>query len=141
MLEYNDIPERDRKAKENLRRYAENHGLERRRTKPDGQRPDPETEDLSIDEGATDPVKSADITPEDLEALGPKNLSMDGGDDEDLKHRPYPVDFSGDDLDVPGSEDDDAAERIGSEDEENNLYSLGGDNHEAAEDENPDVVN
>lgn len=39
-------------------------------------------------------------------------------------------DFSGSDLDVPGSEQDDAQEEIGSEDEENNLYSLGGDNHD-----------
>jgi hypothetical protein len=36
-------------------------------------------------------------------------------------------DVSGDDLDVPGSELDDAQEDIGSEDEENNYYSLGGD--------------
>jgi hypothetical protein len=35
-----------------------------------------------------------------------------------------------DELDVPGSELDDAQEMIGSEDEENNFYSLGGDNHE-----------
>ncbi|PRD55800.1 hypothetical protein [Sphingobacterium gobiense] len=33
-------------------------------------------------------------------------------------------------LDVPGSELDDAEEEVGSEDEENNYYSLGGDNHE-----------
>ena len=33
------------------------------------------------------------------------------------------------DLDVPGSELDDEQENIGSEDEENNYYSLGGDNH------------
>jgi hypothetical protein len=33
------------------------------------------------------------------------------------------------DLDVPGAELDDAQEDIGSEDEENNYYSLGGDNH------------
>lgn len=32
-------------------------------------------------------------------------------------------------LDVPGSEDDDVQENIGSEDEENNYYSIGGDNH------------
>lgn len=38
-------------------------------------------------------------------------------------------DHSGNDLDVPGSELDDAQENIGSEDEENNLYSTGGDNH------------
>lgn len=41
------------------------------------------------------------------------------------------------DLDVPGSEMDDAAENIGEEDEENNYYSLGGDRHESQE-ENPD---
>ena len=32
-------------------------------------------------------------------------------------------------LDVPGAELDDAQENIGSEDEENNYYSLGGDEH------------
>ena len=36
-------------------------------------------------------------------------------------------------LDVPGSEEDDKAEEIGAEDEENNYYSLGGDNHENLE--------
>ena len=35
----------------------------------------------------------------------------------------------GSDLDVPGSELDDEQELIGSEDEENNYYSLGGDDH------------
>ncbi len=38
--------------------------------------------------------------------------------------------LTGGDLDVPGAELDDAQENIGSEDEENNYYSLGGDNHE-----------
>jgi hypothetical protein len=36
---------------------------------------------------------------------------------------------SGSDLDVPGSELDDEQENIGSEDEENNYYSIGGDDH------------
>jgi hypothetical protein len=39
-------------------------------------------------------------------------------------------DESVDNLDVPGSELDDNQEEIGSEDEENNYYSLGGDDHE-----------
>jgi hypothetical protein len=38
-------------------------------------------------------------------------------------------DVSGSKLDVPGSELDDDQENIGSEDEDNNYYSLGGDNH------------
>lgn len=33
-------------------------------------------------------------------------------------------------LDVPGQELDDADEKIGEEDEENNYYSLGGDKHD-----------
>ena len=41
--------------------------------------------------------------------------------------------LTGEDLDVPGAELDDADEEIGEEDEENNYYSLGGDNHEDLE--------
>ena len=43
--------------------------------------------------------------------------------------------LSGDDLDVPGSELDDSNEAIGNEDEENNYYSLGGDNHDDLEED------
>jgi hypothetical protein len=39
------------------------------------------------------------------------------------------------DLDIPGSELDDDNEVIGEEDEENNYYSLGGDRHEAQEED------
>jgi hypothetical protein len=75
--------------------------------------------------------RASDVTKEDLEALGPRDLSMDMGEDEALlKHRSHRVDFAGDDLDVPGAELDDDNEVIGKEDEENNSYSLGSDNHE-----------
>ena len=80
----------------------------------------PDSEDIDTTE--------SDVTADDLQGLGPKDLSLDGGDDEDLIHREHPVDFSGGDLDVPGSELDDANEDIGSEDEENNSYSLGNNN-------------
>ena len=43
--------------------------------------------------------------------------------------------FTTDDLDVPGSELDDKEEAIGNEDEENNFYSLGGDNHNNLEED------
>ena len=43
--------------------------------------------------------------------------------------------MSGGDLDVPGSELDDQQESVGSEDEENNYYSLGGDNHNDLEED------
>ncbi|MCA0396994.1 MAG: hypothetical protein LCH51_06290 [Bacteroidetes bacterium] len=36
----------------------------------------------------------------------------------------------GDDLDIPGTDLDDDMEDIGEEDEENNYYSLGGDNND-----------
>lgn len=44
------------------------------------------------------------------------------------------------DLDVPGSELDDADEFNGDEDEENNYYSLGGDRHEDLEETNDDDI-
>ena len=37
--------------------------------------------------------------------------------------------YSKNDLDIPGAEMDDLQEDIGSEDEENNYYSLGGEDH------------
>ncbi len=43
---------------------------------------------------------------------------------------------SGTDLDIPGTELDDVDEDIGSEDEENNYYSLGGDRHNELDEEN-----
>jgi len=73
----------------------------------------------------------SDVDKNDLMALGDKNLGMDI-DDEDavLRSRIYPVDMAASDLDIPGSELDDENESIGEEDEENNFYSLGGDEHD-----------
>ena len=45
----------------------------------------------------------------------------------------------GSDLDVPGSELDDEQEIIGSEDEENNYYSLGGDDHNDLDEDKDDL--
>lgn len=42
-------------------------------------------------------------------------------------------------LDIPGAELDDEQEFVGSEDEENNYWSLGGDNHENLE--TPEDIN
>ena len=76
----------------------------------------------------------ADVTAEDLILLGEKDQDMDMGEDEDIRNRAgFPLDSTGDDLDVPGSEIDDANENIGEEDEENNYYSLGGDERENLE--------
>jgi len=84
-----------------------------------------------------DPIVSnaSEVTKEDLEALGPKDLSLDMGDDENvLKHRVYPVDFTAQDLDIP-EENNATIEDGGTGDEENNFYSLGGDAHENLEED------
>ena len=64
-----------------------------------------------------------DLNPEDPSKK--KTTNQEGSFNEKSFHE----DMSGADLDVPGSELDDQQESIGSEDEENNYYSLGGDNH------------
>ena len=66
----------------------------------------------------------ADITPDDLIALGAEEAIFGN-----------PTVLPAEDLDVPGSEEDDANEEIGEEDEENNYYSLGGDAHEDLEED------
>jgi|ERR1051326_2997701 hypothetical protein len=48
----------------------------------------------------------------------------------ELNEKDFEDDMSGKDLDIPGAELDDDMEDIGEEDEENNYYSLGGDNHD-----------
>lgn len=66
------------------------------------------------------------INPEDILLLKEPN------EDDKLElanEKDFAEDESGSDLDVPGAELDDEQEKIGSEDEENNYYSLGGDNH------------
>jgi len=64
---------------------------------------------------------------ENMDTQDNENLYRAELDDEDLEGDKLneEEDFSGDDLDVPGKEDDDADEEIGEEDEENNPYSLG----------------
>jgi len=57
---------------------------------------------------------------------------------ESRNEKDFSDDFSGDDLDIPGGELDDAQEAIGNEDEENNYYSLGGDNHNDLEEDQGD---
>lgn len=71
-----------------------------------------------------------DIDPENLSKIKSANDKWEIDPDEELE---IEGDLLGDDLDVPGSELDDDQEDIGNEDEENNYYSIGGDNHEDLE--------
>ena len=77
--------------------------------------------------------KERDIDPEDISKNKTSNEN-DGINNE----KDFDEDQSGSDLDVPGSELDDKQESIGSEDEENNYYSLGGDNHDDLEEDKGD---
>jgi len=70
--------------------------------------------------------EETDIDPEEVTKTKPRNET---GIEEKRNEKGFKDDMSGGDLDVPGSELDDEQEKIGSEDEENNYYSLGGDDH------------
>ena len=65
-----------------------------------------------------------DIDPEDITKTKEVNEKAGAKNEKD-----FIDDVTGSDLDVPGSELDDEQENIGIEDEENNYYSLGGDEH------------
>jgi len=71
-------------------------------------------------------LEERDLDPEDISLLKKSNQT-----DESVIYTGKVIhgDITGIDLDVPGSELDDELEDIGAEDEENNFYSLGGDEH------------
>ena len=94
----------------------------------------PQTENKSLDYPlypANEDIYSqfkeeGNINPEDVtKTKQPNEMSKPG----DKNEKDFNVDKSGSDLDIPGSELDDKLENVGSEDEENNYYSLGGDDH------------
>lgn len=78
-------------------------------------------------------IKIDKIDPEDMSSEKSPNLKPG-----QMNEKSFKDDLTGDDLDVPGSELDDEEEAIGSEDEENNYYSLGGDNHNDLEEDRGD---
>jgi hypothetical protein len=87
--------------------------------KPSGYPLYPPSEDIY-----TQGKKEMEVKPGDLSKTKAPNVKKGSSNEKDFKD-----DMSGDDLDVPGSELDDQQESVGSEDEENNYYSLGGDSH------------
>lgn len=67
--------------------------------------------------------KERRIDPDDITKF--KEIEIVKGDNE----KDFSDDFSGSDLDIPGSEFDEIEEIVSIEDEENNYFSLGGDDH------------
>lgn len=98
---------------DDMREFPENH-------------PYPPSEDIYI-QGK----EESEINPEDISKT--KTPNEEG---RSRNEKAFKDDMSGSDLDVPGSELDDQQERIGSEDEENNYYSLGGDAHNDLDEDN-----
>lgn len=70
---------------------------------------------------------NSNVTKDDLQALGKKGLNMDTGDDSLLQDRKERIDFSGEDLDVPGRHEANLTPNSGLKDEENSLFGQGGD--------------
>ena len=81
------------------------------------------------------PGTEADVTEEDLLLLGPKDQNMDMGDDEELRETGLPLASTGDDLDVPEPDGEEQADSLGLGDEENDYYSLGGDDMNSLEED------
>jgi hypothetical protein len=73
--------------------------------------------------------KERHLSPEDEDPTRSKNIPNPSSSNNSSR------DILGNELDVPGSELDDENEKTGSEDEENNYYSIGGDNHEDLEED------
>jgi len=82
-----------------------------------------DTERKLLDDSAND------MPTRDEQSLRRASLDSTDNDGEPLNERTSFNAISGSDLDVPGSEEDDQNEDIGEEDEENNPYSLGGDDN------------
>jgi hypothetical protein len=81
----------------------------------------PSSEDIFIRD-----KEESDLNPADISRKKALNEDPSEGKNNEKDRHDDPM---GGDLDVPGSDLDDDMENIGSEDEENNYYSLGGDNH------------
>lgn len=92
--------------------------------------------DMDDDDIVIVPGTEADVTDEDLQLLD--NNVVNTEELNRVRLDKIDEDESEDEnkeLDIPGSEIDDANESIGEEDEENNYYSLGGDAHENLEED------
>ncbi|AWH75182.1 hypothetical protein DCS32_13710 [Dokdonia sp. Dokd-P16] len=96
-----------------------------------------------LKEDQKDTSYNSDITSEDLKVLGQdieNNIRQDGGDDVALTNRVEKVDFSGKDLDVPGRSAASKKTTNRIKDEENMLYSQGGESKENLEEQSDQYI-
>ena len=85
---------------------------------------------------ASEDIYNQDTKEQNLDPENPAEIKKENDPEEEKNENNFDDYITGEDLDVPGSELDDQQENIGSEDEENNYYSIGGDNHDALEEDN-----
>lgn len=86
-----------------------------------------ESEDSNVSQTEKDDLrKSANDMPGDDENLRMAALDNTDDDGAPLNEESFKKNVTGTDLDVPGAQEDDANEKIGEEDEENNEYSIAG---------------
>ena len=83
-------------------------------------------------------LKEMNYSPENDIFNQEEHVSLDGDGNPILNETVSPERL-GHDMDVPGAAADDAMEKIGSEDEENNFYSLS-DNEDNHEETNEDLI-
>jgi hypothetical protein len=93
------------------------------------------TEDISTVSTVSDIEKKLlddsanDMHTKDEQSLRRASLDSTDNEGEPLNEKTSSNAISGSDLDIPGADEDDQNEDIGEEDEENNPYSLGGDDN------------
>jgi hypothetical protein len=135
LKQYNDL----------LHSLLKKHSSKRGKTgsKPDGKTKNKKTKDdlnghiyPQREDAYYNLKEEKDLNPEDIYNKKAPNEKADAINEKDFED-----DVTGSDLDIPGSELDDVMENIGSEDEENNYYSIGGDDHENLEEEMDEVQN
>ena len=78
--------------------------------------------------------KEDELDPEDISKVKKSSMEVMSDIENELNNNE-----SGSDLDIPGSELDDEQENAGNEDEENNYYSLGGDDHNDLDEDKDDM--
>ena len=103
--------------------FAELHHLQTKENISDDKRME-DSLDYPANEDIYNRLKEVDMDLNNSININP-NHHLQPKVDKDAIHK----EMKGSGLDVPGAELDDANEAIGEEDEENNYYSLGGDNH------------
>ena len=83
----------------------------------------------------TDDIYSKLKNENDIDPEQPSQQKTPNEENEENNELDFSDAISDEDLDVPGADLDDAQENIGSEDEENNYYSIGGDAHNDLEED------